>query len=1305
MTIKGLTNMSSQKKFLLQRSMLAQAIAITSLGLGASQAMAATCTGTLNYPTGSCTLSSSDSLTLTDNGEVNTTNTYNFALHVLAATSSDTFSGSIQNAGQISVLNDDLSSDTYITGNAFTALRLGAGGSGSSVITNSGDIRVELEDDQNVDAESQQLEANAINLNWTYDGAFAGSLENESGGSISASVLIDVHDGSVTGSSLDFTARAKGIWGSALTGAVVNTGEINATARINLDMAGGEPVDVDAEVEATGISFSDNLSGSLVNDGTINVVAGINVTNDTVLDLDTLSAVAHGIYTESDLTGSLINNGQIDVQAFAGGEAHAGGIWVDGDMVGTLTNNGMMSVMVTGGSSADAEGIELSADLIGNLTNAGKINVTGSAPGFVYAWGIRVDNDLVGSLTNAGQINVMAIGGEGGRAFGITSKFTSGTIENTEDGSIYVQASEAVDYAFGISGSLIPGGEHIDLDESGQVINDGSIVVENADYINAGIRFNTIFGNVVNGGSIHAQHVNSYADYNAGIDIKYSFGAIENSGTILAENAEQVAGISVKYNAGTIENSGMITARDAYYVAGIFSQELAENESYEGSITNTADGLINAYSAVYAVGILVPNYVEGDITNQGRIVSGAAIDITANGTNLLTRADFAVGIGVHNLSGKLLNEGEITVLATDIGVGIDGSGRTSGSIINNGRIWAYGGDSAFGMHIEALDYEAELTNNGLIVASESALNPIAVEVHGGVFGQPSNPFFTNSSTGELFGAVVLGESSDYDVDMLNEGQWTLYERNHDLAAHEGSIDGNYTQSGNGLIRIQTEDALVPDDYGRVVVTGDADFSGMNMGSQPFRVVAPDNGYFTYVDNTTVIEDVFTADTYTDRPPVGTDVGNGLWGWEIIENVDDPQGLDFGFTEYRGAANLANALGGAYAGLGGVVDACVADLQADGPEGHAHCAALVGVFGRLDTTEEVQDLLAQASANPNGLAASLNTATATGMVLGDIMGVDGTTGGLAGLGQSALGLAAGDDYEHTYGAWVRPYYIDTDQDRTGNGAWGYDADTTGVLVGADTLLNDCWRVGLGFGYSSTDVDGKDVLSGNHTEAETWQVLAYGKYSYDDRTYLDLLAAYGWSDNDTRRDVNYFIPDNVGTTAPVDDRHVHERLEGDFDSWFAHAEAQLGRTFDLSDCWRLVPELGLAYTHYDQDGYRETGNPLWALDVDDMDEDILTATFDLGTVWDAPVSGYDLLVSAYAGVGYDIIDADNVIGSNFVNGSQGFQSEGVERDEFSVRGGVGVRTVLAEAFDVSLNYDVDGRDDYLSQMGSLNLRYMF
>jgi len=249
------------------------------------------------------------------------------------------------------------------------------------------------------------------------------------------------------------------------------------------------------------------------------------------------------------------------------------------------------------------------------------------------------------------------------------------------------------------------------------------------------------------------------------------------------------------------------------------------------------------------------------------------------------------------------------------------------------------------------------------------------------------------------------------------------------------------------------------------------------------------------------------------------------------------------------------------------------------------------------------------------------------------------------------------------------------------------------------------VGLGFGYSSTDVDGKDVLSGNHTEAETWQVLAYGKYSYDDRTYLDLLAAYGWSDNDTRRDVNYFIPDEVGTAAPTDDRNVHERLKGDFDSWFAHAEAQLGRAFDLNDCWRLVPELGLAYTHYDQDGYRETGNALWALDVDEMDEDILTATFDLGTVWDAPVSGYDLLVSAYAGVGYDIIDADNVIGSNFVNGSQGFQSEGVERDEFSVRGGVGVRTVFAEAFDVSLNYDVDGRDDYLSQMGSLNLRYMF
>jgi autotransporter family porin len=1037
---------------------------------------------------------------------------------------------------------------------------------------------------------------------------------------------------------------------------------------------------VDQEITNSGIVNADEtyavllttatgvFSGSLINAGEI-------YNTPSMTPLDAVFGVKVG---SDDLGGDITNTGSIDVSL--AGPANPGptgntaaGIYVSGDILdsSTVTNSGEIDVSLNGtgtGTYANVYGIHAGGEIDGTITNGGEINVSmsGNVNNAALGFGIYAESDITGAVTNSGTISVLLSGTAGfGGGGGI---YAEGNINGnvTNAGTIEVTLNDVM--------TSYAGGAGISADNNfdGTITNTSDAIIDVS-----------LIGDT---GAGYAEAAGIYVGFNADTNIS---GSIVNEGVI------------------AIEVSGKFAGADAVGIE-------ADGYDLSGTITNT--GEISVISSLVggeseARGIEVSGLTEtGAINNEGDIEVFAWDD--------------ARGIVVDNWggsgSGSILNDGSIVAVgsATDADVkGIDIDVLDSGgSLVNNGSIIVLGlGTYADvrGIDIDSLSGGAEFTNNGLIFAHPNPDSaPVAVRVDEGVNYSVTEGQFTNSSTGEIFGAVVLDDGAD-PVNMVNEGQWTLFSNNNGAMVpgnQQGYISGDFTQSGNGVVRIHVEDddyipsaasAVPSGSYGTVWVDGTADFSGQT--GQPFRVVAPSNGLFIDIEEGDYLTDVFTAGSYIDRPPVGTDVGNGLWAWEIIENEGNDYGLDFGFTGYRGAANLANGQGGAYAGLGGVVDACVADLL-DGGEGDS-CVifggedphgidTLLSAFGRLDTQEEVTNLLAQASASPNGLGASLNAITGASRVLGDIMDTSGTTGGFANLGPSGSGLAAGDGYDHTSGVWVRPYYIDTDQDRTGNGAWGYDAETTGVLVGADTLLNDCWRVGFGFGYSSTDVDGKDVLSQNHTEAETWQILAYGKYAYDERTYLDLLASYGWSDNDTRRYIDFRIPDLV-------DRY-NERLKGDFDSWFAHAEAQLGRTYDLSDCWRLIPELGLSYTHYDQSGFTETGGN-WALDVDDMDEDILTATFDLGTAW-AP-RGDDLVFSAYAGVGYDIMDADNVVDATFVVGSPGFQTEGVERDEFSVRGGVGVRTVLAEAFDVSLNYDVDGRDDYLSQMGSLNLRYMF
>jgi uncharacterized protein with beta-barrel porin domain len=109
---------------------------------------------------------------------------------------------------------------------------------------------------------------------------------------------------------------------------------------------------------------------------------------------------------------------------------------------------------------------------------------------------------------------------------------------------------------------------------------------------------------------------------------------------------------------------------------------------------------------------------------------------------------------------------------------------------------------------------------------------------------------------------------------------------------------------------------------------------------------------------------------------------------------------------------------------------------------------------------------------------------------------------------------------------------------------------------------------------------------------------------------------------------------------------------------------------------VPELGLAYTYFDQDSFSESGVGPWNLAVDGMDEDILTGTFDLNGNYNTHLGISELTFSGYAGVGYDFLDADNVIDASLISGVGSFVTEGAERDRLGFRGGVGIRSLVTD-----------------------------
>ncbi len=95
-------------------------------------------------------------------------------------------------------------------------------------------------------------------------------------------------------------------------------------------------------------------------------------------------------------------------------------------------------------------------------------------------------------------------------------------------------------------------------------------------------------------------------------------------------------------------------------------------------------------------------------------------------------------------------------------------------------------------------------------------------------------------------------------------------------------------------------------------------------------------------------------------------------------------------------------------------------------------------------------------------------------------------------------------ESALGAWARVY--------GGQSQWSSNSeiemDHTTVQVGGDYRINSHWIAGGAFSYTDSDAD---LLKGQ-AEGDSYSLAAYATYMADGGSYLDLIARYGYLDNE-------------------------------------------------------------------------------------------------------------------------------------------------------------------------------------------------
>lgn len=294
----------------------------------------------------------------------------------------------------------------------------------------------------------------------------------------------------------------------------------------------------------------------------------------------------------------------------------------------------------------------------------------------------------------------------------------------------------------------------------------------------------------------------------------------------------------------------------------------------------------------------------------------------------------------------------------------------------------------------------------------------------------------------------------------------------------------------------------------------------------------------------------------------------------------------------------------------------------------------------------------------------------------IFGAVGTRLSGGALSLSGEGMSSGDEALKQAAVWVQGMYNQAKLDDHSN-IKGFDADSSGVAMGVEKYINDATKVGLGYAYTNTDIDGfmRDTSVDTHT------ALVYGEYK-PSQWFVNGIASYGWSDYSENKNVA-----GVG-------------IDADYDVETFGLQAMTGYEMQLNHLF-VTPEAGLRYVHIKQDGYTDSADQRVSADDSDILTGVIGAKVSQSVALD---KGITLKPEVKAALTYDLFNDDNNSVVTLANGSA-YNIEGEALDRLGVEFGAGVTADVNENVEFSVGYEGKFREDYQDHTGLVNAKYKF
>ena len=768
-----------------------------------------------------------------------------------------------------------------------------------------------------------------------------------------------------------------------------------------------------------------------------------------------------------------------------------------------------------------------------------------------------------------------------------------------------------------------------DTDTTGDVsISGGKITLNNQAYIEM---YDTNTGSVnLSGGELNIND-------NSGILLDGANDFTMTGGFLTATSNGNSAdtGVFVKGNGADVNiQGGDINLTDSRIYKGNDTATTGDINISGGNITLNKNAYIemrkeNTGNVNMTGGKLVMNKNSGLLlnTNDDQGIDGNAIKLIVNGDDATITAN-----GSNQISGDIdFTKGTITVA--------NGASLTSGDIAmksENAKIDLLG------------KLNTNVNGSGNLCFKNSAAN-----VSGNVTGS-NLTFDTDHSLSKAIGGTIS------NITALNVNKGTL---TYDKDA--GSI-GNVSVAGGAGLDIGTNKLTA-------TTVNFADNSTLGLKIASADNYGQINANTINIGNDTTMKVTLDSGVVANGETQSFDFLQGSVTGDFTNKIADNNRYDISFEDgsfkITGTASASDVV----ADAGGSATAEAWDTLTSSSTASPKAKAVASVLSDLSQSNEQAYVAALTAVAPEVAPMVQKTQTETA---NQVFGAVSTrlTGGSVSTG--AQGMSSGDNIFKRGAMWVQGMFNKSKLDDTSK-AKGFDADSSGIAFGAEKFVNDDTKVGIGYAYTNTDIDGFM----RSTDVDTHTAILYGEYK-PSNWYVNGIATYGWSDYEENKSVA-----GVGVKA-------------DYDVETFGLQAITGYDMQVKG-FGLTPEVGLRYVHIKQDAYKDSADQK----VSSNDSDILTGVIGAKVSKNFELSnGMNIKPEARVAATYDLFNDDVNSVVTLANGSA-YTVDGEALDRFGMEFGAGVTAEVNDNVELSLGYEGKFREDYQDHTGLINAKYKF